>query len=164
MSDLILLKVWIFITPRWPNVCLCAYRLSAETQTEVFLWFPPHSWQESSILTKICDCSPLITLFPPSTHLPSSTCLLSSSFLPLVLNRTTASTLITVTLPAKHTEVRDKARRRESETPQMNSKQQFLDQENYCNTFHGSLLFHRGIVQQNTTFKALRQTFKSKII
>lgn len=63
-------------------MCVCIYRVSAKTQGEVFQQFPPHSWQESSILTKICDSSPLIPSFPFNSSLSihmSSSLLISAS-------------------------------------------------------------------------------------
>lgn len=45
---------------------------------EEFLWFPPHSWQESSILTKTCDCS--LSTSPSSPFYSSHTIHMSPLF------------------------------------------------------------------------------------
>lgn len=75
MSDLILLKVWIFITQHWTNVCLCVYRVPAKTQRNscgfrLTAGRNPQSWQR--LATALSQHPPL----PPSTHLTPSTSLL----------------------------------------------------------------------------------------
>lgn len=85
------LQVSIFIFPRW-HACVSCVEC-----------FSPSSWQEFSILTKICGLLPL-PLFKLISHYPHVLLFLTSTLphISLALDRTTASTLIIVTLPAKY--------------------------------------------------------------
>ncbi len=74
MSDLILLKAWIFITPRWLNVCLC---LSCVCQNSKGGFPAVSSSQLAGILHPDKDLWLFSSHHPlsPSTHLSASICL-----------------------------------------------------------------------------------------